>query len=295
MEKLEALRRRVVGAESLLAIARVMKTLSAVRIRRCREAAEAVLEYDRTLELSIQAALRTRPAGAVLPDVEPAGPLASLVFGSDLGLAGQYNARVADLAAETLRRLPDRERGPTLAVGTRVQAHLEAAGVEATETRPAPADVERLADLAGELLVTLDRWRAEARIERISVFYNHYVSGSTYEPRRIRLLPLDPGWLRELEERPWPTRAIPAFRAGWAELFALLVREYLFVALVRAGAGAMASEHASRLAAMEQATRRIEGHLDELRSDFRRMRQTGITQELLEITAGYEALTGRGP
>ena len=75
-------------------------------------------------------------------------------------------------------------------------------------------------------------------------------------------------------------------------LLSSLVRRHLFVTLYQAFAEALASEHASRLSAMQAAERNIEDHLDELRAELARTRQEAITAELLDIVGGFEALSG---
>jgi F-type H+-transporting ATPase subunit gamma len=290
VERLEVLRQRLASADGLRAIARVMRTLSAVRIRRSREAAEAVLDYEGCLELALHVALRGRSTEA-LPDRREDGRHGAVVFGSDLGLAGVFNARVAELAVADLRRLPVAERGPVLAVGGRVAAVLEAAGAPPWEVLPAPGDVERVAELAQELALVLDRWRTEEKVERISVFHHHYLSGAASEPRRRQLLPLDGAWLAEVAARPWPTRVLPDSDLPWDGLLGHVVQEYLFAALVRAAAESMASEHSSRLLAMETALRRIDEHRESLNAELRDARHARITEELLEVAAGFAALS----
>jgi F-type H+-transporting ATPase subunit gamma len=81
------------------------------------------------------------------------------------------------------------------------------------------------------------------------------------------------------------------FRSDWESLFASLVRQYFFVSLYRAFAESLASEHSSRLAAMQMAEDNVEERLDDLQSRFHRTRQNAITEELLDITAGFEALS----
>jgi len=81
----------------------------------------------------------------------------------------------------------------------------------------------------------------------------------------------------------------------WDDLFASLVREYLFVSLYRAFAESSASENASRLAAMQSAEKNIEDRLEELSTLFNRQRQMTITEELLDILAGFEALKEKKP
>jgi len=74
-------------------------------------------------------------------------------------------------------------------------------------------------------------------------------------------------------------------------LLAALVRQHLFISLFRAGAESAASEHATRLAAMQAAERNIDDHLDEMNGAYRQRRQALITEELLDVVAGFEALT----
>ena len=76
---------------------------------------------------------------------------------------------------------------------------------------------------------------------------------------------------------------------GTATLRAL-ISEYLFVSLFRACAESLASENASRLAAMERADKNIDELLENFQGAFHRLRQTGIDEELFDVISGYEAL-----
>jgi F-type H+-transporting ATPase subunit gamma len=70
-----------------------------------------------------------------------------------------------------------------------------------------------------------------------------------------------------------------------------LIREYVFVSLFRACAESLASENASRLAAMERADRNIDELLENLHGTFHRVRQGGIDEELFDVLSGFEALS----
>jgi F-type H+-transporting ATPase subunit gamma len=78
---------------------------------------------------------------------------------------------------------------------------------------------------------------------------------------------------------------------GTATLHAL-IREYLFISLFRACAESLASENASRLAAMERADKNIEDLLAQLHGTFHQLRQSGIDEELFDVISGFEALVG---
>jgi len=93
---------------------------------------------------------------------------------------------------------------------------------------------------------------------------------------------------------PWPTKSLPEVIEGVALALQAFVREYLFVLLFQACAESLASENASRLAAMQRAEKNIEEMLGDLNRTFRRVRQESIDEELFDVISGFEALTGRG-
>jgi F-type H+-transporting ATPase subunit gamma len=74
-----------------------------------------------------------------------------------------------------------------------------------------------------------------------------------------------------------------------------LIREYLFISLFRACAESLASENASRLAAMQRAEKNIDELLEDLNQTFHRLRQSGIDEELFDVISGFEALAAPRP
>ena len=105
-----------------------------------------------------------------------------------------------------------------------------------------------------------------------------------------RLLPLDETWLRGLSGLSWPTGNLPEVIGGGDAARRALTREYLFISLFRACADSLASENASRLAAMQRAEKNIDDLLENLHQTFHRLRQTGIDEELFDVISGFEAL-----
>jgi F-type H+-transporting ATPase subunit gamma len=104
------------------------------------------------------------------------------------------------------------------------------------------------------------------------------------------LLPLDAQWQQGLIKVRWPTGNLPEVMLGGAATVRVLIREYLFISLFRACAESLASENASRLAAMERADRNIDELLANLHGTFHRLRQSGIDEELFDVISGFEAL-----
>jgi F-type H+-transporting ATPase subunit gamma len=91
----------------------------------------------------------------------------------------------------------------------------------------------------------------------------------------------------------WPTGNLPEVIGSGTTTLGALVREYLFISLFRACAESLASENASRLAAMERADRNIDELLETLHGTFHRLRQRAVDDELFDVSSGYEALSGK--
>ena len=94
-----------------------------------------------------------------------------------------------------------------------------------------------------------------------------------------------------VRERAWPTGNLPEVIGSGTSTMRLLIREYLFVSLFRACAESLASENASRLAAMQRADKNIGELMEDLTGTFHRLRQSGIDEELFDVISGFEALS----
>ena len=292
---LAALRRKINGAGDLHAVVRTMKALAASSIGDYERSVIALADYDRTVSLGLGECFRqararpgaaTEPARAGQPD-----PIDAIVFGSDQGLVGPFNDVVADHAIAALADLPGRAR--VWAVGERVQSRLKDAGLDVPGVYAVPDSVDAIAPLVAQIQIDSEAHRAQAgpgRITQVHLFHNRPLAGSLYEPVGQRLLPLDEAWQRSLASVPWPGKILPEVLDHGATTLLALIREYLFITLFRACAESLASENASRLAAMERADRNIKDLLEDLQGRFRQQRQGSIDEELFDVTAGYEAL-----
>ncbi len=295
MESLETLKRRIKTTEDLKSVVKTMKALAAVNIRQYEEAVVALSDYQRTIALGLQAALRTGPQGTVFARRAPRKRLGIAVLGSDQGMCGQLNDQIVSHAIDTIKQLDIPEAHRTLvAVGARAAAALEHAGFAVSETLSVPGSTAAITRMVQAVLVGIEAWQAPGGIDQVVLVYHQFLSGVATRPFVQHLLPVDQNWLRELKNKKWPSRCLPNFRMQARPLFSSLIRHYLFVSLYRAFAESLASENASRLASMQGAERNIGDRLEELQADFHRQRQMTITEELLDIVAGFEALDGAG-
>jgi F-type H+-transporting ATPase subunit gamma len=141
------------------------------------------------------------------------------------------------------------------------------------------------------VLETVEGWQGEHDVGVVRLFHNRPDAGGGYRPVEVQLLPPDLQGLQGAGERRWPSRRLPCFTMERGRLLSALLRQYFFVTLFRACAESLAAEHASRLAAMQSAERNLDERLEAVAARYRRARQDAITAELLDVVAGFEAIT----
>jgi len=292
MPSTETIKSRIVTVELLQSVVRTMKTLAAVSIRRQEKAIQTLAEYSRTIEMGLVILLRHGAGESIEQPAGTDGRLGAVILGSDQGLCGRFNEQVVSFSRERLRELePDDSRRLILCIGGRAHTHLVESGERVDDVHPVPVSVTGILSAVNSILVTMDEWKSHQRVERVVVCYNRLLFGTVCAPQLLRLIPFDRERLRELSVRPWPGPTIPLFTMERGRLFSLLIRHSLFASLYLTLAESMAAENASRLASMQAAEKNIGERLDELNLQFRDLRQGAITEELLDIVAGFEAMT----
>ena len=290
MQTAEALKRKIQSAQDLLGVVKTMKALAAVSIRQYQRAVESLADYNRTVEMGLQIVLK-ESLEATAASRSQSMRLGAVVFGTDQGLCGQMNNTIVGHALEEMDKtgIPKEDR-IIIAVGVRTADILEDSGQKVFEILTTPGSTAGITSMVQDITLLLENWRFKIAVERMHLYYSEYVSGAIYRPRTLKLIPVDHQWLVSLRREKWASRTLPTFTMDWDRIFRALIREYLFVSIYRAFANSLASENASRLAAMQSAEKNIEERLEELNVHFHRQRQMTITEELLDIVAGFEVL-----
>jgi F-type H+-transporting ATPase subunit gamma len=266
------------SAGDLLSVVKTMKALAAVSIRQYQRAVESLTDYNRTVEMGLQIVLKERMGGATQTKTDTVKRLGAIVFGSDQGLCGQLNDQISVF---TLDHMKDK--------GIK-KDNLEDAGQTVNEVLTTPSSTAGITPLVQEIIMIIDEWHFHHQIDHFMLYYNKYLSGATYRAHMVQLLPVNREWLKEIARKKWDSKSLPIFRMDGDLIFSSLIREYLFVSLYCAFAESLASENASRLASMQNAEKNIEEQMQDLHVQFHRTRQMTITEELLDIVSGFEAL-----
>jgi F-type H+-transporting ATPase subunit gamma len=287
-----SLRRKIGGAKDLQSVVRTMKAVAASSIGQYEKSVRALDDYYRTVELGLGVCFRENGPSPLIAERKrktSARTIGAVVFGSDQGLVGQFNDVVADYAIKTLAAVPAKPE--VWAVGERVHARLTDAGLQVIGLISVPNSVKAITPLVGQILVESETRHSHGEVDELYLFYNISTSGAVYAPVSQRLLPLDENWRRKLVELRWPTKNLPEVLGSGTSTLRALIRGYLFVSLFKACAESLASENASRLAAMQRADKNIDELLEDLNGKFHRLRQSGIDEELFDVISGFEALS----
>jgi F-type H+-transporting ATPase subunit gamma len=286
METLESLRRRIQSAQDLHGITRTMKALAAASIRQFEQAVEAVDGYTRTVDTGLRIVLQDRSLQmGTSMKVQNGGTLA-VIFGTDQGMCGQFNENIVSFALKDLANVTAKK----MVVGQRAGSRLEEVGSSFQKLFPVPSSVDGINPAVQALLLEINVWREQDGVDSVILYYNRPDSGSSYRSVRMQLIPVDTSLFRAPARELCPSRSLPMYTMKQERLLSRLVSQYLFAQLYRAYAESLASENASRLMTMQAAEKNIEERLDELNAVYHGQRQGLITNELLDIVSGVEAL-----
>jgi F-type H+-transporting ATPase subunit gamma len=282
--------RRIRSVRNTGKITKAMELVAASRLRRAQARIEGLRPYaDRLQQLTVEvAAVTSRAYGQPLLEKREVKGVAVLALTADRGLAGAFNANVIrrSLAVAGEHRGQGREVH-WLAVGRKGGSSLRFRGqeIEASYTgitdRPKYSDASAIAERVAELYV-------EGKVDLVVMVYNRFVSALTQAVETVDVLPVPEEVLTgqevELIEGAYleePDRS---------EILARLLPTYVEVTIYRALLESTASEHGSRMTAMGNASENASNLIDSLTLEMNRARQAEITQQILEVVAGADAL-----
>jgi F-type H+-transporting ATPase subunit gamma len=295
MATVQDLKRRIRSVSNTQKITKAFELVASARLRRAQTRIEALRPYaDRMLELM---AVTARASGSVrLPLLErrEVRRVAVLPVTADRGLAGAFNAQILRRAFALEREL----RGEGLdvvwlAVGRRGRSSLAFRGYDLVQSwqgfteRPEYSDAQAVAHKVADLY-------ANEEIDRVVVIYNHFQSALVQEVTTQDLLPIPEHVIHAGEE---DDRQEAALRGDFIyepepeEILARLLPVYVETELYRALLESAASEQGARMTAMRNASKNAGELISNLTLAMNRARQAEITQEILEVVAGADALT----
>jgi F-type H+-transporting ATPase subunit gamma len=299
MASVQDLKRRVRSITNTRKLTRAMELVASARLRRAQQRIEAMRPYaDRMLELMAGV---SQAAGAVrlplLERREQVQTIALVPVTADRGLAGAFNAQVLRRALALQREA--RAAGQQVlwfSSGKKAASTLRFRRLDVAEAwtgfseRPAYSDAQTMAHALSEAYV-------DRRVDRVVLVYNAFVSPLVQRVTVREVLPIPQDVLEgsgDDERSESAELAHPDFiyEPEPQEILARLLPVYVETELYRALLESGASEQGARMTAMRNASKAAGELIDNLTLAMNRARQAAITQEILEVVAGADALTG---
>jgi F-type H+-transporting ATPase subunit gamma len=288
-DTLENLRTKINGAHEVASVVSAMKAVAASNISQYENAVAALSDYARTVDLGLAAYAGQKPQHRpTLPQQAAAEEVGIIVFGTDQGLVGRFNDELVEFVSTEFGAIAGKKT--VWAVGEKMKERLTDGSYPVNGTFDLPGSVAAVTPLIINVLNTIEPQLQKWHRSGLYLVHNQPKAGDLYEPVSRRLLPLDALEQRNEAAMKWPTNKLPEVIG---DIEPALIREYLFISIFRACVESLASENASRLAAMQRAEKNVNDLLSTLSLTYHRLRQGTIDEELFDVLSGFEALPVR--
>ncbi|WOI55074.1 F0F1 ATP synthase subunit gamma [Palleronia sp. LCG004] len=293
MPSLKDLKTRISSVKSTRKITKAMQMVAAAKLRRAQEAAENARPYaerfDAVMGQLAASVGDSETAPLLLKGTGKDDVHLLVVMTSEKGLCGGFNTNIVKKAVQRIRK--SREEGKTikiLTVGKKGRDVLRRTYSDVMIDHIDHSDVKRVGygdaqDIARNVLERFDK----GEFDRAFIYYGEFENVVTQHPREQQIVPASFG---EQEEDAVSDNTLydyePDEEAILADLLPRGVATQIFAALLENAA----SEQGARMSAMDNATRNAEEMVEDLNREYNRTRQAVITNELIEIISGAEAL-----
>jgi F-type H+-transporting ATPase subunit gamma len=298
---------RISSVKNIRKITRAMEMVAAARLRRAEQRIDAMRPYAQALrKMTQQVAEASKTSENRVPLLQRHGEKAEraaiILVTGDRGLAGSFNSQIIRAGLKLADELKaDGTEVDYYVVGRRGNSTLSFRGEEVVEAftgftdRPAFANAREIGEAVTSRYV-------DEELDRVELIFNRYVSPLTQYVRRQTLLPLQEaevygeGIPDEPEEQD-DELAEAQSRSEWIyepepeEALSMLFSEYVNLSVFRGLLESTASEHGARMTAMRSAADNAGDMIERLTLEMNRVRQAEITQEILEVVGGAEALS----
>jgi F-type H+-transporting ATPase subunit gamma len=292
VETVQDIKRRIRSVRNTRKITKAMELVAGARLRRAQARIEAMRPYaDRMMELMVGTArASTSVRGLPLLQRREVRTAAVLGLTGDRGLAGAFNAQILRHVFAVERRLRSEGVQVRWLVSGRKGAstlrfrryNVEQAWIGFSD-RPGYADAQAIAHRICELY-------SEGDVDSVIVVYNHFESPLVQRVVEQEILPI-PEAVFEADEHEAALVGDFIYEPEPEQILERLLPVYVETELFRALLESAASEQGARMTAMRNASKNAAELIDSLTLRMNRARQAEITQEILEVVAGADALT----
>lgn len=287
----EILRRKIKTTQDLHDIVCNMKMLSSVSILQYEQANKALDKYLRNLRDAFHVLALNNGLPQIENKISKQSKFLFLLIGSDNGMVGRFNREITDDAVNYIR-----EQRLTLqdtlfiTVGKRVNALAENKHLPICKSYAVSNSVKAVSLLSENIILNMDEIIRKKRITEVWVISHHRGEHGQVETERKRILPFDIKRLQKLRYKKWDTNNLPMLGVKAKEMFTELVNEALIIVLAKEINASLEAEHYTRMTNMQNAEKNIDENLEKLNLEYQQQRQEDITDELIDVISGAEAI-----
>jgi len=284
MANLKEIRNRIGSVSSTMQITSAMKMVSAAKLKKAQDAITAMRPYADKLTELLQNLSATLDAdsGSKYSEQREIKNVLLVAITSNRGLCGAFNSNIikqANLVAERYDA-----NVSVVAIGKKANDALSK-NFEVISNQSAVYDALTFDNVAEIAEMLMEKFESKA-VDKIEIIYNKFKNAATQEIVTEQFLPIEP------LEGDTNTNLDYIFEPSKEEIVETLIPKSLKTQLFKAIRDSFASEHGARMTAMHKATDNATELRDQLKLTYNKARQAAITNEILEIVGGAEALNG---
>ncbi len=285
MANLKEIRNRITSIKSTMQITSAMKMVSAAKLKKAQDAIVAMRPYSSKLTELLQnlsATLDGETGGAYSTEREVSKVLIVVVT-SNRGLCGGFNSSITKTVIRTVAEKYADKQVDLFAIGKK-GGDVLSKSFNVVETRNDIYDDLTFDNVAKVAEKLMDLY-VDGSYDKIELVYNQFKNAATQLPQVEQFLPIKP-----IEGGEAITNSDYIFEPSKVEIVEALIPKSLKTQLYKGIRDSFASEHGARMTAMHKATDNASELRDELLLTYNKARQAAITNEILEIVGGAEAL-----
>jgi len=281
---LRDIRRRIGSVKNTRQITRAMKVVAASRLRRSQERIYSARPYaNEMMQLLESLAARLEQQEHPLLARRPERKILLVVVTADRGLCGAFNANLLRTAENYIRER-GRDKVSLMAVGRKGRDFFHRRSIKITAEYVnifRHLEFSHAKDLSDKIIELY----TQESVDAVDFVYNEFKSMMSQNVKVERYLPVEP-----IVPSPGEFLVEYIYEQPPAEILKVLLPRYVEVQVFRALLESQAAEYAARMTAMDSATNNADELIETLRLKLNRLRQAGITKEIIEVVSGAQAL-----
>ena len=284
MANLKEIRNRIASVSSTMQITSAMKMVSAAKLKKAQDAITAMRPYANKLTELLQNLSATLDAdsGSKFSEQRDVKNVLIVAITSNRGLCGAFNSNIIKRATAVAESYD--AKVSIVAIGKKANDALSK-NFEVISNQSPVFDNLTFANVAAIAEMLMEQFESKA-FDKIEVVYNKFKNAATQEIMTEQFLPIVPLDSASNSNQDY------IFEPSKEEIVETLIPKSLKTQLYKSIRDSFASEHGARMTAMHKATDNATELRDQLKLTYNKARQASITNEILEIVGGAEALNG---